>query len=141
MIDLIKAHHHDATPIKYAEIQPGDTIARPSKDTYTVGIAHHKGLRKWVTERGEVIATPNHRQLARLNRTHPAPNPDINKLIIAYKVTAGPDSEIFTNLRGWQLRYSDGSYYPVDGEPLHGEDHFLPNEIHDWAPAQIRPAD
>lgn len=137
MIYLSKAHHHDATPIKYSEIAEGDTIARPIKDTYTVGVAHHKTQRKWFTEAGEIIAAPQHRKLVRLNRNTPPPNPATDPLIIAYRITAGPDSETFTNQNGWHLRLTDAGYSPVDGEPLHGEDYFLPEEIHDWAPAHI----
>lgn len=142
MTYLIKSHHHDATPIKYSDIQAGDTIARPAKDTYTVGIAHHKGMRKWLTEEGETIATPGNRGIFRINRNHPKPNPDVDKLIIAYKITAGPDGAAHTSTRGWQLRWSpDGGYYPLDGQPIHGEDFFAVEEIHDWAPAQINLAD
>jgi len=141
MTYLIKSNHHDATPIKYSEIMQGDTIARPIKDTYTVGIAHHKGLRKWLSEHGEVIATPSQRGIFRLNNNAPQPDPNENPLIIAYRVTAGTSSAGITSQAGWQLRWSpDGGYYPVDGQPIEGEEYFLPTEIHDWVPAQIKPA-
>lgn len=140
MTYLIKAHHHDATPVKYAEISAGDTIARPMKDTYLVGIAHTKANRKWATEQGEILATPNHRGLFRLNRHEPKPDPTDHPLIIAYRLTAGTGTE--TSATGWKLRWSpDGGYWPVDGNPIHDEEYFLPEEIHDWTPAQIKPTD
>lgn len=139
MTYLIKSHHHDATPIKYAEITQGDTIARPIKDTYIVGIADTKKNRRWVTEQGEILATPQARSLFRLNRNTPRPDPAVNPLIIAYRITAGLDAELRTSHNGWKLRLTENGYAPVDGEPIYGEDYFLPEEIHDWAPAQITP--
>lgn len=137
MTYLIKAHHHDATPVKYTEITEGDTIARPVKDTYQVGIAHSKANRKWVTEQGEILATPSHRRLFRINRREPKPDPATNSLIIAYRLTTGTGNQ--TSATGWELRWSqDGGYWPIDGTPIHGEDYFLPEEIHDWTPAQIQ---
>lgn len=140
MTYLIKSHHHDATPIKYAEITEGDTIARPIKDTYTVGIATKKGARKWVTDKGELVATPNHRALFRINRNHPVPNMEEHPLILAYRITAGLDGAFHTNAKGWQLRATSNGYTAVDDEPIQGESYFLPTEIHDWAPAQITTA-
>lgn len=137
MTYLIKSHHHDATPIKYAEITIGDTIARPVKDTYTVGIATKKGTRKWVTEKGELVATPQHRALFRINRNHPVPDMKENPLILAYRITAGIDSSFHVNAKGWQLRATDNGYAAVDDEQIHGESYFLPEEVHDWAPAVI----
>lgn len=139
MTYLIKTNHHTATPIRYTEINEGDTIARPTRDTYTVGIAHHKTGRKWFTEQGETLATPNHRKLFRLNNDTPPPNPEADTLIIAYRITAGTDSSFHTSAKGWKLRLTDMGYTPVDGEPIWGEDYFLPEEIHDWTPAEIKP--
>ncbi|WP_102158721.1 hypothetical protein [Zhihengliuella halotolerans] len=139
--DLIKLHHPDATPVRYGEICEGDVIARPVRDTYVTGTAHKKTGRRWTTPAGEALASSSHRGLYRLNRNHEPPNVDEHPLILAYHLTCGVDGTHRHSAKGWRLRITELGYTPVDGAPIHGDEYFLPEEIHDWAPAQITPAD
>ena len=141
MTYLIKAHHHGATPIKYTEIESGDTIARPIRDTYIVGTAAKKANRRWTTEQGEILATPQHKNLFRINNNQTPPVPGTDQVILAYKLTAGTENTTHTNHQGWPLRTTDDAYAPLDGNPIHGDDYFLPEEIHEWLPATITPGE